>query len=321
VIHASQKKQQIFERLVHEVRDLESVGRKTAQLQTLSSGCAALDALLPWGGYVPGSVIEYLRTAPACGASSLALAAAASAMQTSGGYVVIVDTRQDVYPPALLSHGIELQKVIFVRPESQADALWSIDQALRTSAVAAVVAEVERIDDRSARRLQLAAEQGQGLALLLRGAAARKQPSWAEVQWLVRGRRAPASLDPRALIPVGQHRRAASLSDHSASQHSAQHSAAMNSPASSPVRQVGNRKLHLQLARVRGGKAGATIWLEMDAVTGKLQPARKRSPTQTQVDQSERSRHEHEGTAPQVAMHLASQLAHPTDRGRRATAG
>src|SRR5690606_19118752 len=76
--------------------------------------------------------------------------------------------------------------VIFVRPQSQADAMWAVDQALRTQTVAAVIAELERIDDRSARRLQLAAECGQGLALLLRGWQARLQPSWAEVQWLVR---------------------------------------------------------------------------------------------------------------------------------------
>ena len=317
MIHANQNSQLILQRLAREVRELETAGRKAAdQRQTLSSGCAALDALLPWVGYVPGSVIEYLRTAPACGASSLALAAAAAAMQTTGGFLVIVDSRHDVYPPALLSHGIELSKVIFVRPQSQADGLWSIDQALRTSAVAAVVAEVERIDDRSARRLQLAAEQGEGLAVLLRGVAARKQPSWAEVQWLVRGRRDPASrLHPRALLPVGQTGLAVPL----ASVPGGQTREVMPAAANLPVRQAGNRKLHIQLARVRGGRAGAAIWLEMDAVTGKLQPARKRPTIRNPIDQPERNRHEQEGTAPQVAVHLASQLAHTADRSRRAT--
>jgi hypothetical protein len=53
--------------------------------------------------------------------------------------------------------------------------------------VGAVVASMHRLDDRVARRLQLATEQGGGLGILVRDAhAARRYPSWAEVQWRVR---------------------------------------------------------------------------------------------------------------------------------------
>ncbi len=176
-----------LQRLAREIEHLETGGGRAApQSPRSSAGCAAMDALLPGGGYAAGSVVEYLRSTPACGASSLAWAAAAAAMRQSQGFLVVVDTQHNIYPPPLTSHGIDLAKVIFVRPQSQADALWAVDQALRTSAVAAVFAELERIDERSARRLQLAAESAGGLALLVRSSAARRQPSWAEVQWLVR---------------------------------------------------------------------------------------------------------------------------------------
>ena len=245
----------LTQELAQEIGDLGmATGCQRREASVSSAGCSALDDLLPAGGYQAGSVIEYLRAAPACGASTLVWAAAAAAQRTSAGYVVVVDTQHNVYPPALLSHGIDLSRVIFVRPQSQADALWSVDQALRTPAVAAVVAELERIDDRSARRLQLAAESGAGLALILRSAARRQQPSWAEVQWLV-------------------------------------HSGWL-----------------VQLARVRGGRAGQSVCLELNSLTGQLSAV---------SSSSVRSRNSHVSTAPsrpaalsQGALYLAAQLAH-----------
>ncbi len=253
----------VVQQLSREVRQLERLGRPSGDAAAISAGCEALDACLPNRGYVPGSVVEYLRTAPACGASYLAYTAAAAAMKTSVGYLVIVDTQHNIYPPALMPCGIDLQRVVMVRPESHADAMWAVDQALRTPAVAAVVADLEKIDDRAARRFQLAAESGAGLALLLRSAAARRQPSWAEVQWLVR------------------------------------------SPAAEKPSWKGGRVLQVKLVRNRGGRAGAIVQLEIDSITGALKPALR-----------ERNRHEQ-----QVAMRLATELAHPKNPSRRAAAG
>ncbi len=65
----------------------------------------------------------------------------------------------------------------------------ALDQALRCPAVAAVVAWPEsldgKLDGRTFRRLQLAAEQGGGLGLLIRPESVRSQPSWADVRLLV----------------------------------------------------------------------------------------------------------------------------------------
>lgn len=223
--------------LAQEVRDLELAGRQATDKTTISCGCAGLDRCLPDGGYVPGSVIEYLRAMPGCGASTLAFTAAAAAMRATQGFVVVVDTQHNIYPPALTSWGIDLERLVLVRPQSDADALWAVDQALRTPAVAAVVADVERIDDRSARRMQLAAEQGGGLAFLLRPASARRGPSWAEVQWMVR---------PLPTSSVGPLR------------------------ASQPNAAEQSRRLQVQLVRVRAGKAGASVQLFVNTLDGTL---------------------------------------------------
>jgi len=266
----------VMERLSREVRGLEAAGKQATHKPTISCGCLALDRSLPEGGYAPGSVIEYLRAMPGCGASTLAFTAASAAMRSTNGFVIIIDTQHNIYPPALASWGIDLEKVVFVRPQSDVDALWAVDQALRTPAVAAVVADVERIDDRAARRMQLAAEQGGGLALLLRPASARRGPSWADVQWMVRSL---PSLDVSPTQNVGPR------------------------PAtdSASIRHTEERRLQVQLVRVRGGKAGATVRLRVSAKDGTLREVERHEPT--------------------GALHLASQLASATNPSRRAAAG
>ena len=63
-----------------------------------------------------------------------------------------------------------------------------MDQCLRCPAVAAVWTRLATIDPRDFRRLQLAAEEGDTLGLLLREPALRGQPSWSDLQLLVMAR-------------------------------------------------------------------------------------------------------------------------------------
>jgi hypothetical protein len=82
---------------------------------------------------------------------------------------------------------------------AQADNLWALDQALRCPGVAAALAWPEKLDGRTFRRLQLAAEQGGGLGLLVRPERVRHEPSWAEVRLVVEPLPAVAPHAPRRL--------------------------------------------------------------------------------------------------------------------------
>jgi hypothetical protein len=115
---------------------------------------------------------------------------------------------------------LELETLIVVRPCSVADERWAIDQVLRSQGVAALLAWPERLDDREFRRLQLAAESGGTLGLLVRPAKARGEPSWADLRLLV---------EPAA-----------------SSNASAEASTA--------------RRLRIEILRARGGAAGKTIY-------------------------------------------------------------
>jgi hypothetical protein len=153
----------------------------------VSSGWPALDALLPGHGFFRGSLIEWFSEEPGSGAGSLALTAAREASQ-EGGAIVILDQRGWFYPPAAAAWGIDLQRLIWLRPPDEAGGLWALDQALRCRAVAAVWADLPRLESRWFRRFQLAVESSGNLGFLLRPAQVRGQPSWAEIQLGVQSR-------------------------------------------------------------------------------------------------------------------------------------
>jgi hypothetical protein len=150
----------------------------------ISSGCPEFDAALPDGGYRPGTIVEWLEATPGSGGFYLAMSAARHAMGETR-YLVVVDPRARFYPPAAQAMGIPLERLVVLRPRSESDGMWSIDQALRCPAIGSVVAHLDHLSDLQARRFQLAAEQGQGLGCWLRPRQVQRLPSWSEIQWLV----------------------------------------------------------------------------------------------------------------------------------------
>lgn len=148
-----------------------------------STGLEALDALLPQGGLAPGSLVELLRDEVGGGVLSMALWLARSAASPRLDFsrsqtapagsrrhhpIIVLDMQGDFYPPALVAMGFDLERVVVVHPDSARTALWAAEQSLRCPAVGAVVASLERVSDGDARRLQLAAEQGGTMGLLVR---------------------------------------------------------------------------------------------------------------------------------------------------------
>jgi protein ImuA len=140
-----------------------------------------------------GTLIEWLAEGEGSGAMWLALVAAREACNGHGPLVVI-DGRQTRYgygafhPPAAVVAGVDLERLIVVRPTTARDETWALDQSLRCGGVGAVLCMTDRLKQRAARRLQLAAEASGGVGLLVRPASVRGEPCWAEVRLLVEPR-------------------------------------------------------------------------------------------------------------------------------------
>ena len=156
---------------------------RPAGLTTVSTGSAWLDQMLPGGGLQRGSLVEWLAAGPGSGATTAALMAASQACR-SGGMLAVLDAGRSFYPPAFADRMLVRSRLLIVRPAAQ-DEAWALDQLLRQPGIAAVLAWTASDDDRAFRRLQLAAEAGGGLGLLVRGAAARRTPCWASVRFAV----------------------------------------------------------------------------------------------------------------------------------------
>ena len=150
----------------------DAAGERPAR-RTFTTGLAALDGVAPGGSFARGAVHEALSDArhgppPRSFALLLARSVLQSDPDDEGGIVVWSDPSGDLYPPAVAAGGVPLDRLLLLRPPSARDEVWAVAECLRCPAVVAVVAAVPRLTRVEARRLQLAAERGGGVGLLLR---------------------------------------------------------------------------------------------------------------------------------------------------------
>ena len=133
----------------------------------LRSGIGVLDDSLPGGGWPVGAVTEILASGTGIGEVSLVLPAVARLSQ-QGRWVAWVAPPHLPYPPALQQAGVVLEQMLWLKPDSQADALWAAEQSLRSGTCGAVLAWLPDADHTALRRLQLAAEAGGSWCVILR---------------------------------------------------------------------------------------------------------------------------------------------------------
>lgn len=176
-MHASQEA--ALTELREKVRLLQAARRPAAGL--CPTGLPPLDRALG-GGLATASLHEFLAPGGQAPIRTLALRAAMR-MLTAGDlhgrrfradrWLMYLDTLGDFYPPAAARLGLPLERLLVIRVRRLMDALWTCEQALRCPAVGVVIATMRAIDPYASRRLQLAAEAGGGLGILLRHEEAR----------------------------------------------------------------------------------------------------------------------------------------------------
>ena len=238
-------------RVLHDLRRRIAQNSSDRQLEEacFSTGALALDRLLPGNGLRQGTIVEWLAPFAGSGAGTLALLAARQAcrspshhsqshqtvVHSRGSTLVVVDSQHQFYPPAVFAWGIGPERLLLIQPRNHADALWAATQALACEAVAAVWASWDRLDVRSARRLQLAAKQGRTLGVFLRPSSARAQPSWSNIQFLVTPR-----ATEMARLEVGDRQ---------------------------PLE---NRCVEIRVVRCQGKVPTRSVYLQIDQMTGEL---------------------------------------------------
>ncbi|MEH6386870.1 MULTISPECIES: translesion DNA synthesis-associated protein ImuA [Pseudomonas] len=147
------------------------------------TGNAGLDAMLPSGGWPLAALSEILLQAEGTGELRLLWPTLARLTQ-AGETVVLVAPPHVPFAPAWHAAGIDLRHLMIVNAQG-AEALWAAEQCLRTGCNGAVLCWPQRADDRSMRRLQVAAETGQTLAFAYRPAEEAVNPSPAALRLLL----------------------------------------------------------------------------------------------------------------------------------------
>ena len=157
--------------------------------QGLPSGYPKLDRHLPGGGWPQHALTEILLEHYGMGELQLLMPALARLstpqdheVSDEAGWIAWIAPPFQPYPPALLQWGINLSRVLIVRPKQESEALWSAEQALSSGNCAAVLMWLDTLNDYSSRRLQLAAEKGQSWAIAFRPLAALSQASAAALR-------------------------------------------------------------------------------------------------------------------------------------------
>jgi hypothetical protein len=151
-----------------------------------STGRSSLDTRLPGGGWPTASLIEVLLDDTGLGEVQLFLPALAACQRQIGApWIVWVSPPHEPYAPALAQQGIELERLLIVRPVSATEALWAAEQALSSGVCGAVFLWLKGTDDRWLRRLKLAAEAGGALGVLFRPERHRYESSPASLRLLM----------------------------------------------------------------------------------------------------------------------------------------
>ena len=167
-----------------------------ASLQTLGTGYAALDHVLPGGGWPCGALTEVLQPQAGLHEWGLVLPALAAAQAASPGQMtVLVNAPFLPFGPALAARRLTMQRLLCVNGEKrgqsgQTDApslLWATREALQCADVCAVLAWLPDARSAHLRRLQMAAHAHDKLLFVFRPLRALHESSPAPLRLLLEG--------------------------------------------------------------------------------------------------------------------------------------
>jgi protein ImuA len=173
---------------------LNDLTRRIGEIEASERPCAAaaiplasspLAEVFPDKSLPVGCVMELLAATEGAGTWTLALLLAKLACGERK-LLIVADGQERFFPPAAFRLGIDLHRVLFLRTPQPRNALAALVQSLRCPAVGCVIGNFERLTSVECRRLQLAAERGGGVGLILRPLAALRSPSFAAARFLVR---------------------------------------------------------------------------------------------------------------------------------------
>ncbi|MFI5015481.1 MAG: ImuA family protein [Hyphomicrobiales bacterium] len=187
-LEPNRSRAEIVEDLRRLLPKLESI---SGERRAFSFGLAALDAHLPGGGLASGALHEVACESEGDLPAAFAFVAALLGRMPGEAPVFLV-----ISPRGLADHGhphghgleelgLDPARLILVETQDELQALWALEEALRSGVPAAVAGAIgKELDLKTSRRLHLAAGNS-GLPLILLGSAGMVGSSAAATRWRV----------------------------------------------------------------------------------------------------------------------------------------
>jgi protein ImuA len=188
----------VLQSLRDTLRAIEGDGHRRRPV--LPFGIGELDARLANTGLRLDALHEVAAATPSPGDDASATLFLAGIAARAWGPVLWVVRRRDLFAPGLYQSGLAPERVLYAEAADDAEVLALMEEGLRHRALGAVIGETCRAAMASTRRLQLAAEGGRTIALLMKrhareGADPLAVPSAAVTRWRI-------ASAPSAPLPV-----------------------------------------------------------------------------------------------------------------------
>jgi len=143
-------------------------GFKSVNNTAVDMGLGPIKEAFPNASFPLGAVHEFLSVREEdAAATSGFIAGLLSSLMGSTGTTLWISSSRTLFPPALKNFGIQPDRIIFLDLQKEKDVMWAMDEALKCSALSAVVGEMKEISFTASRRLQLAVEQSQVTGFIL----------------------------------------------------------------------------------------------------------------------------------------------------------
>jgi protein ImuA len=154
----------------------------------IDTGLGAIKNAFPGKTFPLGAIHEFIYD----GSEDIAvtdgfIAGILSSLMRTGGASIWIGATKNIYPPALLSFGIQPDKIIFLDLKKEKEILWAVEESLKCEGLAAVIGELQNLSFATSRRLQLAVEQSRVTGFIIRKQTRNINTTACVTRWKITG--------------------------------------------------------------------------------------------------------------------------------------
>lgn len=145
--------------LRHEILSLQGFKPTNEAIQS-NFGLGPILYSFPKAAFPFSALHEFICHSPQeIAASGAFVTGLLSTLLNKGGITLWISTRRHIFPPALTCFGVNPDQIVFINTRSEKEAVWALEEALKSTILISVVGEIAEVDFKLSRRLQLAIEQ------------------------------------------------------------------------------------------------------------------------------------------------------------------